>query len=206
MNPCTGNRSTASLFMSLNSSAQRQSITTEQGLEAAALVARQAEALGIRCALMGGIALHLYGFTRATTDVDMVATAELPLPAERDFNFGGKAYLVNIGGREIEIDWVVRTDELDEVYQGALRDAVETPEKLPVISPEWMVIIKYLAARGKDQIDLMWLLREEGLVDPDLIVEHLRQLYGKGAYWPIRDMQQLFLEADLLKARDEQTE
>jgi hypothetical protein len=69
-----------------------------------------------------------------------------------------------------------------------------------------MVIIKYLAARGKDQIDLMWLLREEGLVDRDFIVEHLRQLYGKGAYWPIRDMQQLFLEADLLKARDEQTE
>ena len=65
------------------------------------------------------------------------------------------------------------------------------------------VILKYLAGRGIDQIDLMWLLREKGLVDRKETKRLVKELLGRAAYWAIRDLDNLFLEADLLRARDE---
>jgi hypothetical protein len=69
-----------------------------------------------------------------------------------------------------------------------------------------MVILKYLAGRGKDQIDLMWLLREEGLVDRAQVEQHIKSLFGQYAFWPLADMENLFLEADVMKARDQNGE
>jgi hypothetical protein len=53
----------------------KQSITTEEGLEIARAATRAAEPLGIVCALAGGLAMHLYGFTRALqADLDLRQT------------------------------------------------------------------------------------------------------------------------------------
>jgi hypothetical protein len=187
-----------------NSSSLRTSISTEEGLDIANKMVTKAEASKVNCALCGGLAMHLYGFTRATVDVDFIAAATLPLPAKRELEIGGEAYNVRSDEqKEIEVDWIVRDDDKKEVYDAALAGATSTESGLPIITPEWMVILKYLAGRGKDQIDLMWLLREEGLADRELVKQHISSLFGRYAFWPLSDMDNLFLEADVMKARDQ---
>jgi hypothetical protein len=186
------------------SSNAKQSISTEEGLDVANKVVNKAEENNVKCALCGGLAMHVYGFTRATVDVDFIAAARLPLPATRELEMGGEAYGVQSDDeKEIEVDWIVRDDEKKEVYEAALAGAVSTDDGLPIITPEWMVILKYMAGRGKDQIDLMWLLREEGLVDREVVKKHINVLFGRHAFWPLADMDNLFLEADVMKARDQ---
>lgn len=188
-------------------SSSRQSISTAAGLEVAAKVVKMGRANKIECALCGGLAMHTYGFTRATANVDFLASIRLPLPATRELEMGGVAYTVQAGEeKEIEVDWIIRADDKKEVYEAALAGATTTEDGLPIITPEWMVILKYLAGRGKDQIDLMWLLREERMIDRELVKQHISSLFGRYAFWPLADMDNLFLEADVMKARDENGE
>src|SRR5436309_1616666 len=186
------------------SSAAKQSISTEEGLDVASKMAKKAQENKIDCALCGGLAMHVYGFTRATLDVYFIASERLPLPATKKLQMGGEAYQVQSGGRkEIEVDWIIRDDDRKEVYEAALAGATSTEDGLPIITTEWMIILKYLAGRGKDQIDLLWLLREEGLVDRELVKQHINSLFGRYAFWPLADLDNLFLEADVMKARDQ---
>lgn len=189
-----------------NTSPDNQSISTEDGLAAARAVTELAEESGIDCAVAGGLAMHLYGFTRATTDVDLVAAELLALKPERKLSFGGATYRVQVGRRRIAVDWIVRNDEKQELYEAALADAVELDDELKIISPEWLVILKQLAGRGKDHLDLLWLLREKGLVDRKRVERLIRKVMGKYAYWALQDLESVYLEADLLRARDERTE
>jgi hypothetical protein len=188
-------------------SSSRSSISTAEGLDIANKIVKTAEENKVSCALCGGLAMHVYGFTRATVDVDFIAAARLPLRATRDLEMGGEAYNIQSDEqKEIEVDWIVRDDDKREVYEAALAGAVSTEKGLPIITPEWMVILKYLAGRGKDQIDLMWLLREEGLVDRELVKQHVSGLFGRYAFWPLADMDNMFLEADVMRARDQNGE
>ncbi|MEK7833067.1 MAG: hypothetical protein AAB401_18400 [Acidobacteriota bacterium] len=189
-----------------NNEPEKQSITTEDGVAAAETVAKIARERGIDCALAGGVAMHLYGFTRATTDVDMLASKALGLEVDRRLSFGGESYTIKVGAKEIAVDWIVRDDEVAEIYSAALADAKEMTNKVKLVTPEWLTIMKKLADRGKDQIDLLWLLRRPGLVDRKLVEQHIRRIFGKGAYWPLRDLEGIYMEADLLKAKDERDE
>ena len=188
-------------------SAGNQSISTADGLAVAAEIVEEARKRKVDCALCGGLAMHIYGFTRATVDVDFIAAERLPLPVSRKLQLGGETYqLPTATEKKIDIDWIVREDDKQDIYRAALAGATSTEDGLPIITTEWMVILKYLAGRGKDQIDLLWLLREEGLVDRALVKQHLKDLFGRYAYWPLADMDSLFLEADVMKARDENGE
>ncbi len=187
-------------------SAAKQSISTEEGLDVASKVVKKAQENKIDCALCGGLAMHVYGFTRATVDVDFIAAERLPLAASRKLHMGGEAYQLKSGEKDIEVDWIIRADDRKEVYEAALAGATSTEDGLPIITTEWMVILKYLAGRGKDQIDLLWLLREEGLVDRELVRRHISGLFGRYSFWPLADMDNLFLEADVMKARDQNGE
>jgi len=190
-----------------SSSSAARSISTEEGIAAAAQMLKKAETANVTCAICGGLAMHLYGFVRATVDVDFVASQKLPMTASKTLRIGGETYQILLDHeKQVDIDWIVRSDDKREIYEAALANADVTEEGLPIITPEWMVILKYLAGRGKDQIDLMWLLREQGLVDRPLVKSHLQNLFGRYAYWPLADMDHLFLEADVLKARDESAE
>ena len=142
--------------------------------------------------------MHLYGFTRATTDVDMVADALLPgWQAKDKLSFGGETYSASTGKREVDLDWIVRDDFYREFYEAALRDAVATDEGLNVISPAWMVILKYIAGRGKDQIDLLWLLQQTDLVDRDEVRKLMIKVMGeKAAALPLRELERVFQQAD----------
>ena len=187
----------------INSSAVKKSIPTEVGVEAAEQVTRVANDNGIAIALAGGIAMHIYGFTRATTDVDMLAQAVLPLKSRSELSFGGENYQVTVSERTVSVDVIVRNDELTKIYQTALNQAKETDIGIKIISPEWLVVMKYFSARAKDKIDLIWLLQEEGLVDRKQIESNLVDAVGKeSAYYIFNDLKSEFDYADFIKHRE----
>ncbi len=181
-----------------------QSISTQQGLDAVAIIAVQAKLQGVAYALAGGLALHLYGFTRATKDVDLVASELLDLLASEQLSFGGATYQVQVGDRLIDVDWIVRDDFFREFYVNALRDAIVTEQGLPILTPEWLAILKYIARRSKDKIDLDWLVQQTGLVDQAQVKNLIVEVMGeKSAVFPLAELAEIFQRADLNKLRDQ---
>jgi hypothetical protein len=186
-----------------NYSSEKAVIDFNDGLKAALEIARIAKEIDSRVALCGGLAMHVYGFSRATKDIDLIGDKKLPLKEIRTLSFGGVAYSVEVGGKNIEVDIIIRDDDVKKLYDQALSSSkINKSIGLRVISPEFMVILKYLAGRGKDHIDLMWILREENLVNRELVKTIVKKEMGRHSYWAMRDLDQLFLEADLLSARD----
>ncbi len=188
------------------SAPEAQSISTEEGLEAARRIAEIAEKEGVDFALAGGIAMHLYGFMRATKAVDLIASDVLDLDADRELSFGGESYLVKIGKRYITVDWIVRQDDVADIYEAALDAAKSSDVGLPIITPEWLVILKKLADRGKDHLDLLWLLRQEDLVDRAKVEELVRHHFGRFGFILQNDLEAIYLEADIMKSKDERDE
>jgi hypothetical protein len=140
-------------------------IDTETGLAALRQVAVLAQEKGVEYALVGGVAMHLYGSPRLTKDVDVIASALLPLAAERRLGFGGARYQVQLDKQLVPLDWIVRDDTARKFYEAALQEAYRLPSGLPIATPEWLVILKYIAGRFKDQQDAVYLLKQKDLVD-----------------------------------------
>lgn len=186
------------------SARQRGDISTEEGLAAAEIIFKQAEKEGIICALAGGIAMHLYGYLRATHDVDMLATKNLNLPFEEKLSFGGLSHSVQIGARKVTVDVIVRDDLFRDFYEAALKDARRNEQGWLIIKPEWMVILKYMAGRSKDILDLLWMLREPGLVDRNKVAQSLEQVLGKlGAEVALRGLENYYVQAEVMRVGDE---
>lgn len=157
-------------------------IDTETGLKAVFKIAKTAKNKGIDWALVGGVAMYIYGSPRLTKDADVIASAVLSeLKPERPLGFGGNRYLVKVGKKEVPIDWIVRNDEAKILYQAALKEAVLISE-IPIVTPEWIILMKYLAGRFKDQEDAVFLLRQKDLVNRKLIREHIRRVLGANAW------------------------
>jgi hypothetical protein len=190
-----------------NGGTLEQTVTTEEGLEAVEILTEIAEANDVKFMIAGGLAVQLYGFTRATTDADVLASAVLPIENFRQLSFGGESYKVQLSnGKTVIVDWIVRKDEKKDVYEASLKEPENLSEKLKIVSPEWLVIIKQLAGRGKDELDLLWLLRRDGLVDREKVKDLVRKVFGRFAYVLIEDLEANFLYADVMKAKDEQGE
>ena len=187
---------------SFRRSSGNEALAPEIALEAAKQIYQKAQKQGKKAAVAGGLAMQIFGFTRATKDVDLVASSLLNITSDHKLDFGGEVYLLQIQGKDVEIDWIVRNDDKKLVYDAALENAEMTDHGFPIITPEWMVLLKYLSGRGKDEMDLMWLLREEGLVDRDKVIKIVEELMGTMAFWAKEDLKSVFLEADFLNERD----
>ena len=144
-------------------------IATDAGVRAVKKYASLAKKNNIDFALVGGIAMHFYGGPRLTKDVDVIASAVLPIEAERRLGFGGERYQVPVGKLNVPLDWIVRKDDAKAFYQKALEEAYVLPNGLPIVTAEWLVILKYIAGRFKDQQDAVFLLKQKGLADRKLI-------------------------------------
>ena len=161
-----------------------QMIDTETGLAALQRAVTLADSKGVAWALVGGIAMHLYGSPRLTNDVDVIASAILPLEAERLLGFGGERYRVKLGKRLVPVDWIVRNDTAKKFYESALAEAYKLPSGLPIVTPEWMIILKYIAGRSRDQQDAVYLLKQKGLVDRRLIRRKIIATAGR-EFWAL---------------------
>ncbi len=185
----------------IDRNSQVTTVPTETGIAAGMKLAAIADESYIKWAFVGGIAMHVYGYVRATTDVDLIADELLSVDSKKKLSFGGESYLVEVGESVITVDWIVRDDESAKFYQAALAEAIEIRNGIRIISPEWMVVIKHLAGRPKDQLDLIWLLQESNLVDREKVVANIEKVLGEYAIYLIRDLQSDFDYADVLRMR-----
>ena len=140
-------------------------ISTDVGVEAVQEVGRLAEQEEVKWAVAGGLAMHFYGSPRLTKDVDIIASKHLSLIPQHQLTFGGSSYTLQIGKYTVQVDWIVRNDGYEKYYKAALKEAIELPNGLRVIMPEWLVILKLNAGRQKDFDDIVFLLKQQKLVD-----------------------------------------
>ena len=159
-------------------------ISGDDALQAIDIVRKMAIENDIDWAVCGGIAMAIYGSPRLTKDVDIIASKRLPLKKDRIIGHlkqGGEHFIVETATREVPIDWILRNDDFKAFYHEALKDAVMI-DKIPILTPEWLVILKFIAGRFKDQEDAVYLLREKDLVNRDKIRELITKIFGANAW------------------------
>ena len=149
----------------------------KSAMETIETVAKLADENNIDWALAGGLAVILYGSDRLTKDVDFIASKKLPLESKGSLVQGGERYSVKTSNKEVIVDWITRNDEAKKFYERALKDAVMIRET-PVLSPEWLVILKYIAGRFKDQEDGVFLLKQKDLVDRNKVKQMILEIGG----------------------------
>lgn len=153
-------------------------IDQETAMRALRTISKQADRKKIPWALVGGVAMAFYGSPRLTKDVDVIAAATLPLEAERKLSFGGERYQAKVGKNQVPVDWIVRNDNVDVFYQKALSEAHTGHDGPPLVTPEWLVILKFIAGRFRDQQDAVFLLKQKGLVDRKLVRRKVTEIIG----------------------------
>jgi hypothetical protein len=180
-------------------------IDPKEGLAKAAKFIREAQAAGIKVAIGGGLAMNCYGLVRATKDVDLIVdrVPDVKIGGKKALSFGG------VGGEMegVQIDWICRNDERAQVYQAALEAPVmlspwKGAERVPVVSPEWLVVMKHIAGRAKDENDLQWLLRQPGLVNRAKMKKGIRALFGAHAWMLLDALESDIFLADFSEKRD----
>jgi hypothetical protein len=149
----------------------------ESAMETIETVGNLADENDIDWALAGGLAVILYGSDRLTKDVDIIASKRLPLKSEGNLVQGGARYTIKTAKRNVAVDWITRNDEARKFYERALKDAVMI-EETPILTPEWLVILKHIAGRFKDQEDGVFLLRQKDLVDRQKIKQMIVEIGG----------------------------
>lgn len=146
-------------------------------IQAIAIVGELAARHNIEWALAGGLAVNLYENSRMTNEIDIIASKTLPIHSYGLLKQGGARYEIQTTEKTVAVDWIVRNDEAKNFYDAALRDSVVI-ESVPVIKPEWLVILKYIAGRIKDQEDAVFLLSRSNTVNRLKIKESVLQIGG----------------------------
>lgn len=132
----------------------------------------------IKIAIVGGIALQIYGSNRATTDVDFISNWTLgnqsTFTIDRPLSIGGLRYLLE---DDIPVDLIVRRDAYKALYDEALDHAVDQGG-VPVITADYLTAMKFAAGRQKDFNAVAWLLDREGLVDTANVSKIIERTLG----------------------------
>jgi hypothetical protein len=157
-------------------------ISSETGVKAARKAGKLAAQEEIAWAVAGGLAMHFYGSPRMTKDVDIIASNNLSLTPDHPLTFGGNSYTLKVGRHDVQIDWIVRSDGYRELYRKALQEAIRLPNGLRIVSPEWLVILKFNAGRQKDLDDIVFLLKQKKLVDRTLVKQKITEIMGEGGW------------------------
>ncbi len=152
-------------------------LDVESGIEAIKKISEIVKNSDINWAVVGGFAMYLYNSPRFTKDVDVIADKKLPLESIGQLVQGGEHYEIEVKKRKVPVDWIIRNDVAQKYYEMALEEAFDF-NGIPLITPEWLVIMKYIAGRFKDQEDSVFLLRQEKLVNRRKIKENIIKVSG----------------------------
>jgi hypothetical protein len=153
----------------------------ESATEAINKVAEISKTNNVSWALVGGLAMAVYGGDCKTKNIATISDKLLPLENQGKLRQGGERYLIKTNKKEVAVDWIIRNDEFKALFQDALLEAVKIDE-IPVIKPEWLVILKFIAGRFKDQEDAVYLLSQKGLVNREFIKEKIVKHFGLAAW------------------------
>lgn len=159
-------------------------IATDTGLAAAQKMGEIAALEQIEWALCGGLAMQLYGSDRLTKDVDVVASGILSIEAAAPLTFGGSCYKVSVGNYNVPVDWIVRDDGYQKYYRAALVEAIRLPSGVKIITPEWLVVLKFFAGRQRNLDDIVFLLgRKNGVrVNRSTVKENVVRVAGEDVW------------------------
>ena len=157
-------------------------IGTDTGIEAAQKAGRLAAQEETEWAVAGGLAMHLYGSPRLTKDVDIIASRHLSLTPQHRLSFGGSSYTLQVGKYAVQIDWIVRSDGYQKYYRAALKEAIELSNGLRIVTPEWLVILKFNAGRQKDLDDIVFLLKQPTIIDRPTVKQKVVETAGEDAW------------------------
>ena len=158
-------------------------IDGETAIKAIEIVGAMADQNGISWAVCGGIAMAVYGSPRLTKDVDIIGSKRLPVKEILGYlKQGGEHFTVETEKRTVPIDWILRNDDAKKLFEKALSEAVWIDD-LPVVTPEYLVIMKFIAGRFKDQEDAVFLLSQPDLVNREKVKNIIIEVFGQGAWF-----------------------
>ena len=178
------------------------SVSKQTGLKVAQKIKEIADRENVKFMIAGGLAMHLYGFERATKDVDFISDKRISLQVKRFLSFGGERYEIEIEGEKIDVDWIIRRDKYKAFYDLALAETKLLTNEIQILTPEWLVILKYIAGRAKDRIDLIWLLQQPNSVNRKKVKDNIEKVVGKlGATGFLLGLQREFDLADVMGLR-----
>lgn len=135
-------------------------------------ISSQLKKRGIQHALIGGMAVGVYGYPHGTDDVDFLLPGEAGQEIVGD-SLGGTATGKTIVFKGVGVDFLLpNADEefLEEAIERARPDAVF---KVPVIPQETLVYLKLSFARLKDTTAVIEMLKRGGL-DQRRVVTYLK--------------------------------
>jgi hypothetical protein len=161
----------------MSSLVQKKRLLSSAEIDAALVeVAAIADGAASRLTLVGGVALYQYGSDRLTADLDFAADGPLAgLPDEGPLSFGGYQSHTPSG---VAVDVIIREDDYAAVFAEALARPRALPGvPVPVATPEQLVVMKMVARRSKDALDLEALLAS-GQVDLAEARALIRRLLG----------------------------
>lgn len=124
--------------------------------------------LGIRHAIVGGLAVGAHGHPRATKDVDFFVGPEAFETHDGDLVTMVNGFPFQVGG--VLIDALSYTNEDRDFMERALANATES-EGIPVIPVAALVYLKLLSPRTKDAGDIIELFKAG--VDPVPVLAYI---------------------------------
>lgn len=144
-------------------------------------------------ALVGGLAVHHYVPSRSTQDLDFAMVTSSVAEMKKLFPDGKMATLVftvNIDG--VDLDFLLSDDfpwNKEAIINSGESSMLGFPVK--VVTPEYLVLYKMKASRGRDIDDIKALVKLDGVVEKakHLIDKHMGQQ-------DVEDFEQLILESD----------
>lgn len=158
-------------------------IDGETAIKAIEIVGAIANQNGISWAVCGGIAMAVYGSPRLTKDVDIIGSKRLPIKEIIGYlKQGGEHFMVETDKRAVPIDWILRNDDAKKLFEKALGEAVWIDD-IPIVAPEYLVIMKFIAGRFKDQEDAVFLLSHPDLVNREKVKNIIVEVFGQGAWF-----------------------
>lgn len=141
--------------------------------------------------------MQVWGSSRLTGDLDIIATNRLGYVGD-PLVFGG----VRTKEGDVPLDIIVREDEWKTLYMHALSDAqVVSGITPPVVTPEYLVAMKMVAGRPKDEVDVRFLV-----LSPDLDRQQTEQIVRQhlGAY-AVKELRAIIAEAEWRRSRGEES-
>ena len=162
-----------------------EGVVAPRVLDAMRTASNELARLGVRHALVGGLAVGAHGYPRATKDVDFLVGDEAFERHPAGF-VTMRVPVVEFEG--IDVDQVPLTDALRVVEDGLQRASVS--EGVPIAPVDTIVVMKLLAGRTQDLADV------EAIVDSGADREMLRAAVHKAAPRCADTLERLFGNVD----------
>jgi len=169
----------------------------EETLSEVAVLSKKA---GVDVALVGGVALQLYGSDRFTKDVDFVGDGEFAgLNDVGRISLGGWKGLTSKG---VRVDVLVKGD-FEGLYENVLAGARYEPDLgVKVARAEHIMAMKLVAGSGKDEEDIRIMLRL-GRLDIGEAKHFIRRQLGQFA---VKEFDSFIDEVEWRRSKDEKDE